>query len=478
MRERIILSLFSLILISAISAQTDTIQYDFSLSTRTASGLSAPFWFQNNQFGIVPFESNSSTVLAKIFKNKSTKKNLFDYNFIASGYLNISKKESSIKLHELYINTRIWVFNASVGMHEEIIGNQDISLSSGGLLFSRNSRPIPKIFIGIEDFTPLLFKNSFVEIKGGISHGWFTDQIYTKDLLLHHKYGYLRFGGNKSPIHVQYGVDHVAQWGGTTPLFGKQPSGFKDYINVFLARSGSSTASIYDQINVGGNHIISQSTKAELNLNNFEISAYWQNLMEDKPIRFIWNTVNISDGLWGLTIQNRKFPFIKKIVYECLNTTDQSGPYHDIDGVVYGGGDNYFNNYLYQNGWTHYGRTIGTPFITSPIYNKNNEIQILNNRVQIHHIGLEGEFKQYNFKALCSFSKNYGNYSNNYPIEKMLASTNLLFELNKHFEKLYQINAGIAVGIDIGEAYGNNVGFSFKISKCDYFLSPIKVKNK
>lgn len=477
MRYRLLVSLLCILFALAISAQTDSIHYDVSMSNRAASGISSPFWFQNNQFGIVPFEPNSSTLLAKIYKSKSAKRNLFDYNFVASGNVNIGKKESSIKLHELYLNTRLWVFNASVGMREETLGNQDETLSSGGLLFSHNARPMPKIFIGMEDFTPLLFKNGFVEIKGGIYQGWFTDQVYTKDLLLHHKYGYLRFGGNKSPIRIQYGVDHVAQWGGSTPAYGEQPSGFKDFMNVFFARSGSSTAVIYDQINVGGNHIISQSTKAEINLKNFEITAYWQNLTEDKPIRFIWNTPNISDGLWGISIQNKKMPFIKKIVYEYLNTTDQSGPYHDIDGVVYGGADSYFHNYLYQNGWAHYGRTIGTAFITSPVYNKNNEIQILNNRVQVHYVGIEGEFKQYTFKALSSFTKNYGNYSN-YPNEKMLSSTNMLFEVSKHFEKLFQLDAGIAVGIDMGEAYGNNVGLSFKISKRGYFFDPLKVVKK
>ncbi|HLP04787.1 MAG TPA: capsule assembly Wzi family protein [Paludibacter sp.] len=481
MKHRFILLLLCTMLSLVASAQTDSIQYDVSMSARTASGSSAPFWFQNNQFGVIPFEPNSSTLLARVFKSKSASKKTFDYNFVASGYVNIGRKESSIKLHELYINTRLWIFNASAGMHEEILGNQDESLSCGGFLFSWNSRPMPKLFIGIEDFKPLLFKNGFVETKGGVSHGWFADQIYTKNLLLHHKYVYLRFGGNKSPFHIQYGLDHVAQWGGTTPPpptgYGKQPSGLKDYINVFLARSGSSAATIGDQINVGGNHIISQSTKAELNTGNFEISAYWQNLSEDKPIRFIWKTPNISDGLWGFSVRNKKIPFIKKVVYEYLNTTDQTGPYHDVDGIVFGGGDSYFYNYLYQNGWTYYGRTIGTPFITSPVYNKNNEISVMNNRVQVHHVGVEGEYKDYNFKALGSFTKNYGTYFS-YPNQDMISSTNMLFELNKHFEKFYQINAGIALGVDVGEMYGNNLGISVRISKRGCLFPPLKERNK
>ena len=41
----------------------------------------------------------------------------------------------------------------------------------------------------------------------------------------------------------------------------------------------------------------------------------------------------------------------------------------------------------------------------------------------------------------------------------------MMFEVNKHFEKLFQLDAGISVGIDIGEVYGNNTGILFKISK-------------
>jgi hypothetical protein len=217
-------------------------------------------------------------------------------------------------------------------------------------------------------------------------------------------------------------------------------------------------------MNVGGNHIISQSIKLELKIKNFEVNTYWQNIADDKPIVMMYNAVNIADGLWGISIYNKKFPVIQKVLFEYLNTSDQNGPFHDRDGIVYGGVDHYFNNYLYQNGWTHYGRTIGTPFITSPIYNKDKEIQILNNRVQVHHFGLEGAYNGYKYKMISSFTKNYGSYAT-YPTENLLKSTNLLFELKKHFEKFWQIDAGISVGLDLGTMYNNNVGLMFKISK-------------
>lgn len=465
--------LIGLFLSGNLLAQSDTIQYHIEMRGMASSGSNSPFWMQNNQYGKVPFDPNSLSVFTKIQKDKSVSKKLFDYNFVTSAYLNIARETSAV-LHELYLGGRFWVFNASVGMREDSHGNQDETLSSGGLLFSNNARPMPKVFVGIEDFTPLIFKNRLIEIKGGISHGWFIDQIFTKDLLFHHKFGTLRLGGNKSPVHIQYTLDHVAQWGGDVPVFGKQPAGIKDFVNVFFAKGGSTSSTLFEQINVGGNHIISQGVKFELNIKDYELNAYWQHIAEDKPIRILWNSVNVVDGLWGVSIANKQLPFVKKILYEYLNTTDQSGPHHDIDGVVYGGNDSYFNNYLYQNGWTHFGRTIGTPFITSPVYNKNKEVYILNNRVKAHHIGLEGEVNKYRFKAMSSFVGNYGTYSD-YPNEKRISSTNMVLEINKYFEKFYQLNAGIEIGVDVGEAYGNNVGILFKVSKCGE-LFPLKKK--
>ncbi len=177
----------------------------------------------------------------------------------------------------------------------------------------------------------------------------------------------------------------------------------------------------------------------------------------------MWDAVNIQDGLWGFSIKNKQFPIIKGFLYEYLNTTDQNGPYHDKDGIVYGGVDNYFDNYLYRSGWTYYGRTIGTPFITSPIYNNDGAVFVQNNRVQVHHVGIEGEINEYKYRVLNSISKNYGTY--NTPYLKSKDAVNLLVEVNKHFEKCWGIDAGFSVGIDWGQMYGRNYGFMFKVSK-------------
>jgi len=445
-----------------VYALSDSVKYDIQLSGLASGGQYAPFWLQNNQFGkisVEPFSSNLSVDISKDLK-KSSK--LFDYGFGANALLTTDNTKTNLYFHELYAEARLLVFDLTMGAKEEIFGNQDSSLSMGGFLFSKNYRPIPKIYAGIRQFTAVPFTKGYFEIKGGISHGWFMDKIYIKDALMHHKYFYFRLGG-KLPVKVQYGMDHVSQWGGTSPRYGTSPTGFSNFVNIFLARSGGVDANREEQINALGNHIISQSMKLEVETGNFQINAYWQNISEDSPLRLMWQTMNKADGLWGLSIHNQKFPIIQRVLYEFLNTTDQSGPYHDKDGIVFGGADNYLNNFFYESGWSYFSRTIGTPLITSSIYNDNGVIDIRNNRVKAHHFGIDGTYTEYQYKIMTTISNNYGTYSLKYPTMK--SATSIYIDINKRFKRFYNIEAGVMIGADFGQMYGNNAGCMITLRK-------------
>ena len=455
--------LFFLIFLPVLTqAQNDTIKYDVGFMGMASSGKYAPFWLQSDQYGKVSSTPFSAGILAGVSKEFGPKKGLFNYRFKANLLLQTDKDKTTATFHEYYVQAHFSVLDFIVGAREEVLGNQDSTLSCGGFLFSKNARPMPKVTLGIEHFTAVPFTAGYLEFKAAISHGWFTDNIYTTNLFLHHKYLYAKVGG-KLPVHLQYGVDHVAQWGGTVPESGKQPADFAAFKDIFLGHSGGSDAVVTDQINALGNHIISQSMRLDVDIADFRVSGYWQNLAEDGPVKLMWYAMNKADGLWGITVRNEKFPFIKGILYEYLNTTDQSGPYHDKDGLVYGGADNYFNNGIYQNGWTYYSRTIGTPFISSSLYNRDGAVSVENNRVIVHHFGMEGNVSGYSYKLLSSFSKNYGTYSA--PCSPMIRNTSLLLEVNKKFPVWSNIEVGCSVGTDFGKLYGNSVGCLFSIRK-------------
>jgi len=441
-----------------LSAQNDTVKYDVSVLGVASTGAYSPFWLNSRQYGKISDSPFSTALLAGIYKDFDAKKTLLNYGFKANALLQIDNDQSNVFFHELYAKAQLLsVFDLVVGAREEHLGNQDSTLSSGGLLFSKNSRPMPKVTVGIEHFTAVPFTFGYLQIKGALAHGWFTDNNKVQNALLHHKYLYVRVGG-KLPVHIQYGLDHVAQWGGSIPGVGQQPTSFSDFKKIFLGKSGGSDALVTDQINALGNHIISQSMKLEASISDFKTSLYWQNISEDGPIKIMWNAMNRYDGLVGLSIRNSNLPIVKGVVYEFLNTQNQSGPFHDQDGIVYGGADSYFSNGVYQSGWSFFSRTIGAPFI----FNKYNEKYIqVNNRVQVHHFAVEGNIDGYRYKAMSSFSKNYGTYSS--PIS--IKNTSLVLEIKKHFPTLYNIEAACSVGADIGNLYGNSVGAMFSIRK-------------
>jgi len=455
--------LFTIALIfftSSLLAQNDSIKYDMTLSGLTSTGNYSPFWLQSNQYGKISSSPSSANFLIGVYKDFGTKKRLFQYGFKANALIQTDKTRSTAYFHELYLKARLAVFDIVIGSREEQFGVQDSTLSSGGFLFSQNARPIPKVTIGIEHFTPLPFTKGYLEVKGAVSNSWLDNNKYIQNEFIHHKYAYLRIGG-KLPVHLQYGIDHTALWGGYIQGLGQQPADLSAFHTIFFVDRGGKNASAGEQINALGDHRISQNMKLEVELATYKICGYWQNFSEDGPVRFMTNSMNATDGLWGISLRNTTFSFLRGIVYEYLSTSDQSGPYLQKDGIIYGGGDSYFTNYIYITGWNYYSRSIGTPFIKSPLYNKTGEPYTLNNRVTVHHLGVEGEVYGYNYKAFASFSKNYGTYD--YPTN--INNTSTLLEINKQLPKLSNIELICSLGADFGKLYGNSVGILFSIRK-------------
>jgi hypothetical protein len=452
----LIVLLFPVVLI----AQNDSVKYDITISGLSSTGRFSPFWLQTNQYGKISSSPSSVNLLAGISKDFRAEKNGFQYGFKANALIQSDRSRSTVYLHELYFKARLFVFDFMIGSREEQFGVQDSSLSSGGFLFSENARPLPKITLGIERFTPIPFTKNFLEIKGAISNCWVENNKYIQNEYIHHKYAYLRIGGKLS-VHLQYGIDHTALWGGYIKGIGQQPADLDAFHSIFFVAKGGQNASQGEQVNALGDHRISQNLKLEIAFSTYKIAGYWENFSEDGPVRFMTSSMNKTDGLWGISFRNTSFPLVKAIVYEYLNTSDQSGPYLQKDGIIYGGGDSYFTNYIYYTGWNNYSRTLGTPFITSPLYNKNGEPYTLNNRVQVHHFGAEGSAHGYNYRTFASFSRNYGTYSN--PMNVNNIST--MLEVNKRFQKLSNIELSCSLGSDWGKLYGNSMGVLFSIRK-------------
>lgn len=446
-------------------AQTDTLKYDVSLTSLTSTGKYAPFWFGARNYGLISTAPSNTLAAVKILKDFGDSQRIVDYKFLINAVSHADNFKKNVYLHELYGGIKVWLFTFSGGFKEEILGNQDSTLSAGGFMYSQNAAPIPKVSLHIERFKPLPNAND-IEIKGGLSHGWFNDNVYVQNMLYHHKYLYLRIKYPDYRLWFEFGLDHSVQWGGSFPDGTTTKANFSNFKKVFFGQGGGMESVQSEKINALGNHLVSQSLKVEGYVGNFKIDGYWQNLSEDGPLILLWNTMNIPDGIWGLSIKNKDFPYLKGFLYEYISTSDQSGPFHDKDGVIYGGNDLYFYNGIYLTGWTYRGRTLGTPLITSPVYNENyagGNFSVLNSRVTAHHFGFEGNINGYDYKLLTTYTKNYGSYIKRF--FEMKPNTSLLLEINKKFQKLGAIEAKFSLGADFGTLFGNSFGGMVTIRK-------------
>lgn len=466
------LFLFSLILIQLnLSAQSHIPSISIESSAVFSTGKHAPFWFYSNQYGKISTKNNSIYFMPSIYRNFKEGSKI-DYSYNLSPLLRYDGLGRSY-MHQWYGELKFHFIHFTAGAKEEFYGNQDSTLSSGCIIWSKNARPMPKLTIGVPNYTPIPFTWNYLEFKGGMSHGWFDDNEYNKNVWLHHKYFYFRLGG-KLPVHVSYGLHHFAQWGGTNyDPYGKLPHDFEAFKNVFLGRSGNSVdpnTPWAEYINVLGNHLGSRNFGMEIDFTKTKVSLYWQNIFEDgsgKAYR------NIKDGLFGVSIRSKeKDKLISGFVYEFFNSTDQSGRVNEIDSidpiqnrpVELGGNDDYFNNGTYIKGWTFQEMILGNPLISSPaILHGDKYDYIRNNRIVAHHLGLEGQRTKISYKLLYTYSLNYG--TNSYPISPEKRQHSILLTTQIQEVLPWKLNLSCSLGTDFGEMYGDNVGIIFSFRK-------------
>lgn len=453
-----------------VSAGEDTVRYVAGISGVASSGKYAPFWLQSNTEGDVSSSPYSGNLRVGIYKEAVHANRWWDYDFgvvltgrvqqpIEGSAFPFQQRVATGYFNRLYAHVRLYIFDITAGIKPMIYETQDSLLSMGSLLFSGNSQPLPRITVGIDRYVPFPGCYGYFEFKGGLTHAWLTDNVYMRNSYVHHKFAAVRFGG-RLPVNISYEFHHAAQWGGISPVYGDIGSDLRSFVNVLFARGGGVMPN--DQLNAQGNHVGSQQLMLTGKGQGWEVNVYWQNFFEDN-FALIGMGQNLPDGLWGVSMKQNRWPFIQGVTYEFMNTTDQSGPWHDRDGLCYGGNDTYYQNGIFRNGWNYFYRSLGTPFITSPLYNEDGSIATLNSRVRLHHFGIRGDIYGFRYRALASYARNYGNTITN----KAVLSTNtaLLLEVQKHVEQAWGLNFGIRLAADLGTQWGNQFGAQLIVCK-------------
>ena len=295
----------------------DTLYYHAEMLGVASSGTYAPFWLQSNRNGNISASPYSGNLSAGIYKPATQSTRWLDYDFtvqltgrvqsdIPTSFIPYQKRGTGY-FNQLYAHLRLYVVDITAGIKPIVYEAIDPLLSSGSMILSGNSQPLPRITIGIDHYIPFPGLFGYMEIKGGITHAWMIDNTYIQGCKLHHKFVGFRFGG-RLPVNLSYEFHHAAEWGGISPVYGEVGSDFNSFLNVLMAQAGGTMAN--DQKNAQGNHVGSQQLALTAKGEGWKVTAYWQNFFDDN-FAFIGLGQNLPDGIWGISMQQTQWPWIE-----------------------------------------------------------------------------------------------------------------------------------------------------------------------
>ncbi|WP_421919691.1 capsule assembly Wzi family protein [Marinifilum sp.] len=463
--------LISILALTGIS-KGQKINYQIGASSYLSSEENLPFWLVSNQNGRVPNENALVTDLSmySTFMNKGT--NQLDYEFGWSASGSIADQTDAI-LTQAYARLAWKKLLLSVGSRYEDIQFGKLSATNGNLFLSNNARPIPRISIGTQGYWKIPFAEDWLAVKGMYSEGIMLDDRYVDNTRVHYKNVYIRLGGDRK-FNLEVGFQHYSQWGGSSfdPNVGKLPTDFTNYTRMIVGKGTEGEEVWGEWENAYGNHLGGWDFHVYLKGEKVNWELYRQTMFEDKSGTYFHR----PDGVTGLYAEFKgEKNWVTSAMYENYYTRYQSGstpggtPIPGSDGALYTGRDNYFNNYIYKSGWTHYGRTLGLPFFAPAQEDENGHtLGVINNRIVAHHFGVNGYlFNKIPYRTLLTYSQNWGRYS--VPFEGgMKEQVSALLELHLP-EKTLPVEVSFSISIDQGELYKDNVGCFLRVYKNGIF---------
>ena len=450
-----------------------TVYYRGEARASFAGGENTPFWLVSNIHGLGSPEFNNGFVRGEIYKPMDSRGRWsWGAGADLSGGWNIP---APFAIRQLYAEAHYRSLWMSVGSKNYGSYYNNHRLSTGDLLFSDNAMAIPQIRVGLNDFAPFWGTKGWFSVRGYLAYGFFTDSKWMKNWVpaggdrnsgaLFCSRGLWLRGGNweKFPLTLDVGIEMGTQFGGTIYKDGesfKMPSDFLAWIKAIVPMGGDDTTPEGEQTNVEGNmngeYSISVSYAPAP---GWLIRPYWEHYFEDhSQLTFEYGTW--KDGLWGIELAFPKNPFVARFVYEYVYTKDQTGAInHDYTPEIpeqVSGGDGYYGHYLY-GAWQNWGMLIGTPLVTSPIYNRDHIIRIYNSRLIANHVGIEGEpLDCLKWRFLLTFTQNWG--SLRYPLPDVYNNCSGLIEAEYRPRWAKGWVAKAALAWDKGKLLGNNFG--------------------
>jgi len=464
-----------------------------------ATGDYAPLWLTANRYGLGSVRPHSWVTHAQLtrdLKNDSARAWQLGYGVdvaLAFGH------ERKVFIQQAYAEAAWKRLRLTIGAKEQPMETQNSELSSGALCLGINAHPIPQVRLDI-DWFPFPGTRGWWQWKLHGSYGLMTDGSWQEDwvnngyatvngvltsryvtnALYHEKALYWRFGREDVfPLTYEIGLRMATEFGGTSynvvteryndgkPTTLSHPTDAGAFIDALFCRGSDATDG--SNPNVSGNHLGSYVMQLKYHGHSWQARLYWERFFEDHSMLTV--QYGIRDMLLGGEATLPRNPYVSSIVIEHLGTTDQAGAvYHDgtkslPDAIA--ARDNYYNHLQYT-GWQYYGQSIGSPLMTSPLYNSAldhpHELYFFNNRVKAWHFGLSGDpSEEWHWRALATFTRNWGIYD--WPLNDILSQNHFLAEATYRPRWAKGWQGSLALGLDHGDLLGNSVGCQITVKR-------------
>ena len=479
----LILALFSC---AALKAQENVVGWnaEWYASARLAGGIGQymPFWSRTGEDGILPVTNSGLLTAGADLSYRSRKGIFFETGVNVVGALAAKSPLNTTPVYgffdRLYLSAGWRMLRMDVGLKPRHGDLGSLSVTQGDIMLSGNARNLPGLNLSADWI--YFEKGKWFGIKGNLAHYHLFDKRYFSGAMIHDKSVAIRIAAGRK-LEFMAGFHHYAQWGGVSEQHGTHKFSLKNYIKVFFAQRGGAEDSLFDQLNVYGNHLGNEWLRLIWRTDNYSLTFQYDKPFEDNSGMIF---KNFPDGVWTLKYSNNdREAVVTDVVCEFINTTWQSGPLHDRPAteeekamqdpelpyygkIILGGRDDYFNNSHYLSGWTHYGRSMGLPLLTTYAPDENGLCRgIMNSRVRGYHIGVDGLIAKVPYRFKATFTENFGTYL--YPLPSKLCQLSLALEasLTKAMTGL-PVTFSLGVYGDVGKLYQNSAGLTLKVT-CD-----------
>lgn len=442
-------------------SQDSTLHYSAEIKGALASSQT-PNLLHTNTYGVIPTNGSFALAQASLHKLYNRHNPRFFQWSAGAELVARASKSPSVFFTDLFLAAKAGPVEFSIGQRKEFYGLGDSLLTTGSVAISSNARPYPKIQISTPHFVNIIPGNDIIAFKFSYSDGLLgpAKSIYgnatiVPEAYLHHKSIYLKLGKKSHILNLFAGFNHQAMWGGEDKIFSGGLKRSEAYRYVVLGKPWAASRV--------GNHFGTIDVGMQLQGRAWTTFLYRQSIYEDGSIA---NISNISDGLNGLRFKRttRRYDGLRlnTILLEYIYTKYQGGNVFDFVTGTFGR-DNYFNHYVYSQGWSYKGRTLGTPLIAPQQLIKGElrsspNLFTANNRLIAFHAGVDGSVNAVTFLLKVSHSINSGTY--NRPFSHSLGQTSLLACIEAPLKFMNKSHLNFSLGTDFGHFYPNNTAIS------------------